>query len=160
MIGSAVNAFSEMSAYPLYVTEDTRLLMVQTLEVLVLRANAVKILSSDPLFVKDFVVLLGNLLDSTSEGGQAAASRRRLQTAADPSTQLRSLLRTENRVLDALCASATADGAPVHTYGDVLEVTVQKVPADFATREQAFVNQDGSVQMNVPLDELLSQAQA
>ena len=37
--------------------------MVQTLESLVQRENAVEILSSDPLFVKDFVVLLGNLLD-------------------------------------------------------------------------------------------------
>ena len=83
VIGSVVSAFSEISAYPLYVTDDTRLLMVQTLELLVQRANAVEIRSSDPLFVKDFVVLLGNLLDSTSEGGQAAASRRRLQTAAD-----------------------------------------------------------------------------
>ena len=69
MIGSVVNVISEISAYPLYATEDTRLLMVQTLEILVIRANAVETLSSDPLFVKDFVVLLGNLLDSTSEGG-------------------------------------------------------------------------------------------
>lgn len=35
---------------------------------------------------------------------------------------------------------------------------MQKVPADFATREHSFVNQDGSVQMNVPLDQLLSRA--
>ena len=132
--------------------------MVQTLENLVQRANAVEILSGGPLFVKDFVVLLGNLVDSTSEGGQVAATRRRL--AADTSAQLSSLLRTENTLLDALCASARADGAPVHTYGDKLEVSVQKVPADFATREQSFVNQDGSVQMNVPLDLLLSRARS